>query len=365
MKRKGVVLLMCCAAVSLVYGCATQDGSVGQAPQQEAQDEQAVIELAPGDRGVLLTRAREYLKQRDYVNALVSIVRAERTQGGEELSDEIGMLKNDIVERLNARVIYGEESVHVGKGLDAPLKYMVFYTDDEVIYPAFNVPVRFEVHRGKAQITQRGFTNTSGVAECTVTKIERLDGDEVIITADVDLQIDGTSFTISKLQRDFTLRYIGVKERTISFVIFEQNIDEVVLSSTSGKTIERFFIDNGYSVLQGIHEFDREAFMRAHSGDEDFINAYGNRLNSSFIALAYIESIFSSKIMDGFYFARSNIFVTIIDSSTNEVLYSTVVKDVKGAGSTELKAGRKAITAATEKLIDNLKQEIPIFEGSG
>jgi hypothetical protein len=364
MKWKGILVLLCCAAVSLSCGCATQDGAKGKTPQ-DAEVEQAEIALAPSDRGVLLSRARNYLEERDYVNALISLVRAEEAGGEEELSGEIGVLKNDIVERLNAQAIYEEESVQPGKGLDAPLKYMVFYTDDEVIYPAFNVPVRFEVQRGKAQINRRGFTNTSGVAECTVTKIEALEGDEVIITADVDLQIDGQSFTLSKLSRDFTLRHRGVKERTLSFVIFERNIDEVVLSSASGKTIESFFIDNGYSVLQGIHESDRDAFMRAHSGDEASIDAYGSRLDSSFIVLTYIESVFSSKIMDGFYFARSNIFVTIIDRSTNEVLFSTVVQDVKGAGSTELKAGRQAITEATEELIENLRRELPVFEGSG
>ena len=336
-----------------------------QTSQQEVLDEKNMIEITSIDRSVLLMKAHSYLEQRDYVNAMISIVRAERAGGDEELNNKIGLLKNDIVERLNARAIYERESIHVGKGLEVPLKYMVFYTDDEVIYPAFNVPVRFEVAKGKAQITERGFTNTTGVAKCEVLKIAELDGDEVIITADVDLEIDGTSFTISKLQRNFTLHRIGMKERTISFVIFEQNIDEITHNSGSGKIIERFFIDNGYSVLQGLHEDDKEAFMDAYNGEEESINAYGSILDSSFIALAYIESEISSKVMEEFYFARSNIFITIIDSATNEMLFNTTVKDVKGAGNTESKAGRQAISTATEELIEKLKEEINVLERGG
>jgi hypothetical protein len=67
-------------------------------------------------------------------------------------------------------------------------------------------------------------------------------------------------------------------------------------------------------------------------------------------------------VTDDFYFARSNIILNIVDSETNEILFSAVVEDVKGAGNTEEKAGRKAISEATKVFIEKLYSEIDNIE---
>jgi hypothetical protein len=50
--------------------------------------------------------------------------------------------------------------------------------------------------KGNAQITRKGFTDTSGVAECEVSKVESLVEDEMVITAGIYLEIEGETFTI-------------------------------------------------------------------------------------------------------------------------------------------------------------------------
>jgi hypothetical protein len=230
--------------------------------------------------------------------------------------------------------------------------------EDEVIYPAFNIPVTFKVTKGEAQITGKNFTNTTGVAECEVSKVESMENDEIVITAGIFLEIEGETFTISKLQRDFTLYHRSIKEQTISFVVFEENIDAIVPSSISGKLIEDFFIENGFSVLHGINENNKELFTDAMSGYEDSLNEYKGRLDANLIAFTYIESTFSSKISDGFYFARSSITLKLLNAETNRIIFNSVIEDVKGAGSTEEKAGRKAISEATREFIGKLKNEI-------
>jgi|GEM_PF-2015143 len=350
------------AIVLLFYGCATREKVIQEQKEEVIVEEKKTIELAPSEKRDLLVKAKNYLEQKDYANALISIVRAEKAEGDEELSNEISEFKNNLIEKLNARAIYEKKSVEISKGLVVPLKYMVFYREGEVIYPAFNIPVAFEVKKGKAQITKKGFTDTSGVAECEVSKVESLPEGEMVITAGIYLEIEGETFTISKLQRDFTLHYKSIKEQTISFVVYEKNIDQIVINSTSGKLIEDFFIENGFSILHGIDEDNKDLFIGATSGNIDSLNEYKNRLDSSLIAFTHIESFFSSKISEGFYFAKSNITLKIVDTETNRIIFNSVIEGVKGAGNTEEKAGRKAITDATREFISKLNSEIENIE---
>ncbi len=355
-------ILFMVTAFAFITGCATMDTTVRKQKDEPPLEEVKTLEFAPSDKEELLYKAQHYQNNRDYANALINIVRAERAEGDEALDGEISQFKNNLIENLNSRALDEAMTVEIGKGVDAPLKYMIFYTEGEIIYPAFNIPVSFEVRKGEAQITGMSFTNTNGVAECDVMKVEGLDEDKVLITASVYLEIEGEVFTITKLQRDFTLHYQSIQEQTISFVIYESNIDHVALSSTSGKQIEQFFIEKGFSVLHGINETNEELFIRATSGDEASLYAYKDKLDSRLIAFTYIKSVFSSKVSEGFYFAKSKIILDIVDASTNRVVFNSVIEDVKGAGNTVERAGRKAISEATEGFIGILKQEVDSIE---
>jgi hypothetical protein len=360
---RGAVFIL--SAMLLVAGCASTDRAVPRGEDEVPVEGAKTIDLAPSDKEVLLKKARDYRENRDYTNALISIVRAERADGDGILEDEISRVKNDLIEHLNARALNETVAVEPGRGLDAPLEYMVFYREGEIIYPAFNMPVFFEVKEGKAQITEKMFTNTNGVAACEVLRVDALGERGVLVTAGVFLDIEGEVFTIQKLSRDFTLHQRGLRAQTISFVVYESNIDRVEYSSASGKRIEHFFIENGFSVSHGIGERDEELFMRASGGDASALHVYGDRLESGLIAFTYIESVFSSKVSEGFYFAKSRIILDIVDTSTRRVVFNSVIEDVKGAGSTEEKAGRKAITEATDAFIEKLRGEMQGIELSG
>ncbi len=357
-KRKIYIFII----LLFITGCATDKVTVQEQRGELIREEEKPVQLAPHDKSELLKKAEDYLKQRDYANALINIIQAENAEGDEELIYRVSSFKNNLIEKLNARAIYEKKSVEIDKGLSTPLEYMVFFMEGEVIYPAFNIPVTFKVIKGEAQITGKSFTNTTGVAECEVSKVESMDNNEVVITAGVSLEIGGEIFNISKLQRDFTLYHRSIKEQTISFVVFEENINEVIPTSISGKLIEDFFIENGFSVLHGINENNKELFIDAMSGYEDSLNEYKGRLDSSLIAFTYIQSTFSSKISEGFYFARSSIALKLLNAETNRVIFNSVVEDIKGAGSSEEKAGRKAITEATREFIAKLKNEIASIE---
>lgn len=344
--------------VLLIAGCSTDKMTVQKSIEQATVKEEKEIVMAPGNKREFFEKAKAYLKNRDYANALINIIRAEKAEGGDELTYEIRAFKNNLIEKLNARAMYEKEDVEVGKGLKKPLQYMVFYMEEEVIYPAFNIPVAFGVKKGEAKITEKGFTNTSGIAECEVSRVESLVEDELIISAGVHLHIEGETFTIAKLEREFALRYATVREQAISFVVFEKNIDEVVLNSTSGKLIEDLFIKNGFSVFHGVNEDNRELFINATNGDIDSLRIYQDKLKSNLIAFTYIESGLSSQVTEGFYFAKANIILNIVDVRTNKIVFNSVIEDIKGAGNTEQKAGRKAINDATKSFIEKLENEI-------
>jgi hypothetical protein len=339
-----------------------QEQAVQEQDLEAGEEREHRVELAPGYRSDLLEKAKEYMENRDYTNALINIIRAEKAAGEEELGFEIGRVKNNLIENLNARAIYDKKSVGIGKGLDVPLKYMVFFMEGEVIYPAFNVPVFFEVKKGKASITGTAFTNTSGIAECEVARVESVDGGEVVISAGVYLDIEGETYHIAKLLREFTLHYRSIRDNTIAFVVFEKNIDEIAANSSAGTLIEGYFVENGFSVLQGLNEENEGLFMSAVKGDEGSLQEYKNRLESSLLAFTHIAASFSSKVSEGFFFAKANIMLSIFDATTERVVFSTLVEEVKGAGNTELKAGRKAIIEATGVFINKLDVEIATFE---
>jgi hypothetical protein len=345
-------------AIFLMSGCVTHDRTVQEKRDEGLIEEQKTIELAPTDKEILFQKAREYQEQRDYANTLINIVRAENAPGDERLSDDIRQFKNNLLENIHARALDESIAVEIGKGLDIPLEYMVFYTEGEIIYPAFNIPVSFEVKKGEVQITKKSYTNPNGVAECEVIKVENLEEEEALITAGVSLEIDGEIFSIQKLQRNFTLHHERMKDQTISFVIHERNIDRVAENSASGKQIEQFFIENGFSVLHGINEKDKDLFMRAVGGDAKTLHIYKDKLSARLIAFTFIESEFSSKVSEGFYFAKSNIILDIVDTSTQKVVFNSVIEGIKGAGNTEEKAGTKAINEATGEFIEKLTKEI-------
>ena len=348
--------------IVLIAGCVSHDVAVKRQLEETPLEEPRVIELSPTDKEVLFKQAQNYQKNRDYANALINIVRAERAEGDKALDDSISQFKNNLIENLNSRAVDEVIAIKPEKGLKVPLKYMVFYTEGELIHPAFNIPVSFEVGKGKAQITGSSYTNTNGVAECEVFKVEVFEDDEVLIKANMYLEIEGDIFNIQKLQRDFTLYYRSIKEQTIAFVIFEQNIDVLNQSSVSGKQIEQFFIKNGFTVLHGINENNRDIFMSAINGDTSSLNVYKKKLDSQLIAFTYIDSIYSSKVSEGFYFAKSKIVLDIVDVTTNRVIFNTAIEDIKGAGNTEEKAGKKAISQATSVFIEILKGEITLID---
>jgi len=350
------------AVILLISGCTSNERAIKAQKDETPVKEKDVIEFAPSDKEELLKKAQIFQKNRDYGNALISIVRAERAEGNTALNNEISQLKNNLIENLNSRAIDEAMAVEPDRELKVPLEYMVFYKEGELIYPAFNIPVSFEVVKGKARITGRSFTNTNGVAECEVLKVEEFEEDEVRIIANVYLEIEGEVFNIQKLQRDFTLYYQSMKEQTISFVIFERNINELIQSSTSGRQVEQFFIENGFSVLHGIQESNEDLFMSATSGDASALHVYKEKLDSRLIAFTYIESVFSSKVSEDFFFAKSRIILDVVDVLTNKVVFNSVIEDVKGAGNTEKKAGTKAISEATGDFIEKLKEEI-VFIG--
>ena len=351
-----------CFFVLLMSGCTTDNRTVREQKKEETTIEKKEIIITLGSKYELLEKANTYLKNRDYANALINIISAEKAGGGRELDPEIRVFKNNMIEKLNARAMYEKEVIEVGKGLELPLQYMVFYMEDEIIYPAFNIPVTFEMKKGKASITGKSYTNTSGVAECEVSKVESLVENEIIISADVYFDIAGETFYIAKLYREFVLHYKSIKEQAVSFIIFERNIDKVVLNSVSGKLIEDFFVKNGFSVYHGINESNRELFSGAVNGEPDSLKVYRDKLNTELIAFIYIESGFSSKVSEGFYFAKSKIILNIVDVETNKILFNSVVEDIKGAGNSEEKAGRKAINEATEKFIEKLTGQIDSLE---
>jgi hypothetical protein len=346
-------LLGFCLLILLYSGCTTSERAV-----QERRDRDIVLL----QKQQLLERAGVYLENRDYANALVNILRAENIEGEGEVDYEIAVFKNNLIDNLNARAIYKDEDIHIGKGLKNPLQYMIFYMEDEIIYPAFNVPVTFNVKKGTAQIMEENFTNTSGIGECVVSRVESLVQNRLVISAGVYFEIDGERVVIAKLGRDFTLHRVSIKERPIAFVIFEKNIEDIVFNSTSGTLIEDFFIKNGFSVSRGKNEKNSELFLSATNGDLETLKMYKDELNSKFIAFAYIGSSFSSKVTDDFYFAKSEIILHIMDTETDEILFSTVVQEVKGAGNTEEKAGRQAINEATRVFIEKLNGEIDNIE---
>ena len=345
-------------ALVCMMGCTTVGTEVREGKEKPPHEGAKVLDLAPANKEELLVSARRYLEQRDYANALINIVRAERAEGDAALDGEISRFKNNLIENMHSRALDETAVVEVGKGMDVPLEYMVFYTDGEFIYPAFNVPVTFGVQRGDAQITARSYTDPNGVAACNVIKVDALDGGEVVIRAGISLDIEGEIFTIGKLEKDFTLYHESIKERTISFVVFEQNIDRIASSSTAGAQIEQVFLRNGFSLVHGIHETDEALFTGAAGGDASCMNVYRDSLDAQLIAFTLIESVFSSKVAEGYYFAKSRISLAVVDVSTLRVVFTSVVEDVKGAGNTEEKAGERAIMEATNRFVGQLENEI-------
>jgi hypothetical protein len=355
---RSFVAVFIAAGGSLIAGCTGTGKAIKDGPGSPEIKEEITVERAPESKGELLEKAKIYLGNKDYANAMINILSAENAPGSTDLDSEIMEFKNNLFEKLNARAIYDKENIEVGRGLKKPLQYMVFFMEDEIIYPAFNIPVTFSVKEGAARITENVFTNTNGVAYCEVINIESLYKNQVVIGAGVYMEINNKAFHIAKLDREFSLQHKSIKEQSITFVVLEKNLDKIVPNSVTGKLIEDFFVEKGFTVFHGINEDRQELFLNAVNGDAESLNVYKSSLDTSLIAFAYIESTFSSEVTEGFYFARSTIVLNIIDIETDEIVFNLVVENVKGAGNTKEKAGRKAISEATREFKEKLAGEL-------
>jgi len=351
MRRK---LILCALVTLLLAGCASERESQKQGGTAQTK--------GTNDKEAYFNKARDYLENRDYVNALINIIKADRSEGDEDLAREVRSFHDDFVERLNARAIFEEENIEVGKGVRNKPQLMVFYMEDEIIYPVFNMPVYFSVSEGGALISGESFTNTSGVAECSIMKVEELVQNKLVITSNVSLDIDGEMYTLNKLRRGFILHRNSPREASVAFVVLEKNIEDIGVYSSVKNSVEQCFTENGFAVLQGIDEKDESSFQKALNGDTQSLNDYSEKLDTDLMGLVYTKSDFSSKVSDNYYFARGNIVVKVINVKTGELFFNVFVEGKKGAGNTLEKAGRKAIEESLQTLIENLNYEIALIE---
>ena len=111
-----------CIIVLLISGCITSVETIQDQDEKGAVTikEDKEIEIAPGKKKELLKKAKTYLKNRDYSNALINIIRAEKAEGkqalDQELDHEIREFKNNLIEKLNTRAIYEKKVLILAKG---------------------------------------------------------------------------------------------------------------------------------------------------------------------------------------------------------------------------------------------------------
>jgi hypothetical protein len=137
-------------------------------------------------------------------------------------------------------------------------------------------------------------------------------------------------------------------------VVLERNIHGLAQSSASGTRIERFFVQNHFATKPGLTETDETLFMGARNGDASSLAHYARMLNAGQLIFVHIESLPSSMVSEGFFFARATVTLSMVDVSTGGIVFEAVAEDVRGAGNTEEKAGRNAIVEATDIIIEQL-----------
>jgi hypothetical protein len=220
-------------------------------------------------------------------------------------------------------------------------------------------PILFEFVKGGGVLTGFVSTNEYGQATCSIARLDS-QTQESVIRAGVVFTIDGFSYRMQGVQRDFV--YVPPARRATILAL------ERLPRGTNQPPI---ILDPVYNALKGVaFDFSHydgvlmgDAFMRVFSGDPKAIQALGMQKEVSYLVMVLNDcTAVNQVVLDGktynIFKSQTTATTRIIRVADGKILYSGAVQGVPGQGGDAAKAGLEGLRRAATEMADKLLKDL-------
>jgi len=296
-------------------------------------------------------KAKEAFKDRDISNTLRWLIIAKRKDpGNRDIEDDF----KKIIDSLESDVYYKNITIKKGEGIRSPLQFLIFYRENDKIYPAKNIPVYFHFLKGKGVMSEESITDDMGIAKCFVDEIKDFDK-EVIIEACVEFEDSGEGYRIDSLTRRYKFSNITLFDQPQTLIVsidYDKGHDIQDLYRIVCNELLELFINRGFSNISCIKNIEREVFDKAFNMDRLYVRVLGNKYNSKIVTLVKIAPSLVKRSSIDFFLSEAEVSAKIVDVMSLDTLleYRTTQK---GAGQNELMSKKRAIENAINDLKNN------------
>lgn len=258
----------------------------------------------------------------------VSWLKAEKINYVPVQVEKIQKLKN-----VKLQAIGAPDNVKIGRQSEKPMEVRVLMERNGMTVPMENVPLVFSTGNGKA-IT-RGISNSNGVVSAYFPPVHLPEGKTEIL-AQIDLAV------YADIDTNSAFYLTAVKNNPVTPAVFTIQLNPQTYYVKSDESIDRRpvdiktiepaiknrLVDKGYHFVNGKPDADYVIFIKA-----------ATTTGSGY---------------QGIYYSYVDATLSVVDAATGDEIFKTSVEQVKGAGGNSKKAGKKAMSLASEKLTDKL-----------
>jgi hypothetical protein len=220
-------------------------------------------------------------------------------------------------------------------------------------------PILFEFVKGGGILTGFVSTNEYGQATCSIARLDS-QTQESVIRAGVVFTVDGFSYRMQGVQRDFV--YVPPARRATILAL------ERLPRGTNQPPI---ILDPVYNALKGVaFDFSHydgvlmgDAFMRVFSGDPKAIKGLGMQKEVSYLVMVLNDcTAVNQVVLDGktynIFKSQTTATTRIIRVADGKILYSGAVQGVPGQGGDAAKAGLEGLRRAATEMADKLLKDL-------
>jgi hypothetical protein len=231
-------------------------------------------------------------------------------------------------------------AAQAGDDLRDPIQLKFEYNGE----PLSGMPVKFSFIEGAGDMTMTSITDSDGLVQTTVLKlVPAKNKDSIVIEAKPDVEIDEAGVPVIRFTIDTSKKIlVRVIEKNIGALQSYSRLENALVSSLRK---EGFKCVEPNTANMLIETGDISMLL---NGEDSLIKAIAEKGVANWMLVGEVSTQESSKVMEGYIFARASAIVKVIRMDTSEVIVSENAEE-KAASDTAEKAGTKALDNMAKK----------------
>ena len=223
-------------------------------------------------------------------------------------------------------------SVTTFTDLTIPLEATLTYSGN----PIANMPVGFEFIRGQGELTETSTTNSTGVATSTLQKVSKIGVNAIVVSLSISSLLGSEqSATVAPLLQTFSPR-----------------ASEITIDAKA----TQYYISSKEIVEGGEQDYSYIAPAIKTALSKKGLSFVDSKEDAQYI-IEISSNVNKASEVYGMFSASATSTASIKKISTNEVIYSCNVNDIKGSGLDVRGASTKALQLIGDKIAKQIEKE--------